>query len=144
VGESSADPQAGAARVLALLGATLAALRPLAAGEDGEGARTAREAVAGLVRVRDWLEAAAPGARPPVSAAPAEPAADGDARLAAVLRAAIDDLAALSEALEHDDPVTHFDAVQASGLAAAVLGAAYLRLLRAGLARPRPVNLLAP
>jgi hypothetical protein len=79
-----------------------------------------------------------------VPAAPAEPAADAGSRLAAVLRAAIDDLEALSEVLEHDDPIVHFDAVQASGLAAAVLGAAYLRLLRGGLARPRPVNLLAP
>ena len=133
----------------ALLGATLAALRPLAAvgGGAGDAARevasTAREAAAGLVRVGDWLTATAPGAEAPALAA-AEPAAADGARLVVVLRAAIDDLEALSEALEHDDPIAHFDAVQSTGLASAVLEAAHLRLLRAGLARPRPVNLLAP
>jgi hypothetical protein len=40
--------------------------------------------------------------------------------------------------------VAQFDAVQAAGLAAAVLEAAHQRLLRADLARPRPVNLLGP
>ena len=62
--------------------------------------------------------------------------------LTSVLSWAIEMLAELGEQLEDDDPVAHFDAVQAVGLATAVLEAAFQRLLRAGLARPRPVNLL--
>jgi uncharacterized protein involved in exopolysaccharide biosynthesis len=61
-----------------------------------------------------------------------------------VLRDAIDALERLGETLEDDGPTTHFDAIQAVGLAAAVLGAAYQRLLRAGLAQPRPSSLLRP
>jgi len=120
-----------------------------------EVASAAREAAAGLARVAAWLAATLPGAAAPATLAPAraEPPAPGRAprpepvaaeRLVAGLRAAIDELEALGAALERDDPLTHFDAVQAAGLAAAVLEAAHLRLLRAGLARPRPVNLLAP
>jgi hypothetical protein len=155
--EESSTPATGAARVQALLAATMADLSPLAAAPQAADviAAAAREAVAELGRVSDWLRASAPGQPPrpagagqllpaPAVQPPSPAEIDAAAGLVAVLRAAIDGLEALGEALEHDDPVGHFDAVQATSLATAVLESAHLRLLRTGLAQPRPVNLLAP
>jgi hypothetical protein len=150
---------AGVARVQALLYATLEALAPLAAADGGpaprlspsaaahEAALAAREASRGLGHVASWLQAVAPapaaGESVP-SREPAAPIAPGADHLAGVLRTAIDDFEALGEAFEDDDPIVHFDAVQATSLATAVLEAAHQRLLRAGLVQPRRVNLLAP
>jgi hypothetical protein len=105
-----------------------------------------------------------PGSKPPLNAtAPDFPAEDAAALhssspsdapcparvgpanaagLVAALRAALDALSALGEALEAADPVAEHDAVQAVGLASAVLEEAHGRLLRAGLAAPRSVDLL--
>jgi hypothetical protein len=66
------------------------------------------------------------------------------ALLTALLQRSIEDFEALAEALEDEDPVHNFAGVQAAGLATAVLEAAHQRLLRAGLAQPRPVDLLRP
>jgi hypothetical protein len=159
-GRSHGTPAAaGLARVRVLLHATRGALAPLAAAAEGpapalrpsaagqEVALAARAASRGLGQVEDWLQAVAPApeaaasgpAREPL--APRTPAAD---YLAGVLRTAIEEFEALGETFEADDPIVHFDAVQATGLATAVLEAAHQRLLRVGLVRPRPASLRAP
>src|SRR4051794_6692240 len=151
---------AGVARVRVLLRATRSALVPLAAAVEGhapdlrpsaaaghEVATAAREASRGLDHVENWLQAVAPAAEAAASVPAREPLASstrGADHLAGVLRTAIDDFEALGEAFEDDDPIVHFDAVQATGLATAVLEAAHQRLLRAGLVRPRPASLRAP
>ena len=114
----------------------------------------ARRGHTGVRAVLAWLDAAAPAdaaeaaATPelslPTRNAPVAPGTNLLVELAAHLQAASDDLAALGEALEEEDPLLHFEAVQAVGLAVAVLEAAYRQLLRAGLIAPRPVDLLQP
>jgi hypothetical protein len=148
-------------RVRALLRATLDELAPLAATTAGpaaesspstaaaghEAARAAHAACRGLGQVEHWLQAVAPAPEARTAGAGREPAAPlalGAGHLADVLRTAIDDFEALGEAFEEDDPIDHFEAVQATGLATAVLEAAHQRLLRAGLVQPRPATLLAP
>ena len=81
---------------------------------------------------------------PLLSDSPPHLAATDATALASALRQALDSLEALGEVLEDQDPIFHTDAVQAVGLATAVLGAAHQRLLRAGLIPPRPARLLAP
>ena len=114
---------------------------------EHEVALAVREASRGLGHVESWLQAVAPApdaAESIPSRQPAAPIAPGADHLAGVLRTAIDDFEALGEAFEDEDPIVHFDAVQATSLANAVLEAAHQRLLRAGLVRPRRVDLLAP
>ena len=172
--DETASDGAGARQVQARLQATLAALAELEAlavaatdmaGGDarldepiGVALVAARRARQGLEAVQTWLDTAtATGSLParaslieaePDTSAPAAPTEADESptvkRLVVVLRTAIEDLEELGETLEEDDPIVHFDAVQAIGLAGAVLEAAHQRLLRAGLARPRPVNLMAP
>jgi hypothetical protein len=98
----------------------------------------------GLARVEAWLAAcarpAAPDA-PPAKPSPAAAAPDAPVtQLAALLATASEALEAEGERLEDTDPIAHCDAVQAIGLAAAVLEASFQRLLRAGLAAPRPLR----
>ncbi|HLI26895.1 MAG TPA: hypothetical protein VKZ60_07490 [Chloroflexota bacterium] len=136
------------ARVRAELTGLAAALQARLAAQPGaaaaEALAAARAAEQGLARVEAWLAACARGAA--VEAVPAEPpraeppAGDPVARLATLLAASSEVLDAVGERLEAADPIAHFDAVQAVGLATAVLEASFQRLLRAGLAAPRPLR----
>ncbi|MBX5493134.1 MAG: hypothetical protein IRZ14_18440 [Chloroflexi bacterium] len=101
----------------------------------------------GLSRVEAWL--AGPGAsaeQSPLaattggSATRPRDASASIARLVALLAASSETLSAEGERLEDADPIAHFDAVQGVGLAVAVLEASFQRLLRAGLASPRPMR----
>jgi hypothetical protein len=152
------DDESGAVRVLIVLEHILGNLASLVDAHDptsdgaipediAETMYTARQAIAGLTSVTAWLRGAAglatwsPDLTDPAPHVelrePASARTRTAARLASMLRDAIDVGEALGESLEDEDPVVHFDAVQAIGLATAVLGASYQRLLRAGLAHPR-------
>lgn len=153
---SSADGD-GSVRVLALLQSIQDRLDSITAqtspGTPGAGNReaaaatelAARQASAELAGVTAWLRRTSPQTAVwSADAASLPRVSDDPSALATMLHEALDALDALGETLESDDPVAQFDAVQAVGLASAVLGAAHQRLLRAGLTQPRPAHLLAP
>ena len=141
----------GAVHVLHTLAATQQALDQCKLHDEGAHHRdpdhparirlaVATQAQRELAPVLKWLEEAQPSA---VRMVPLHLSAVGSSDLAATLRQHLETVEGLGDALEQDDPITHYAAIQALGLASAVLGAAYQRLQRAHLALPRAPRLLA-